>query len=272
MSNVDGTRIVEVFRTSELLLPWFAQKRTRVPSIIRRLTARSLVDIATTGVMLIAACVLIWATLHQSPAAPRTARAPLPLPKEPVSIVNSPTIGDGQARVVVIQFSDFQCPACEHFALRMWPSFRQKWIDSSRMQLAFRHFPVNSNHARAAPAAWGASCAATQGRFWPMHDRLFGASGNLTDADLRRYAGGIGVDLGQFDECISAEGKDVVARDVRLANALGLRVTPTFLVGRRTEVGMVQVTSILEGIPTDAVFESAYRAAGRSLPTKTTHP
>lgn len=170
--------------------------------------------------------------------------------------------------MVVIQFSDFQCPACEHFALRMWPSFRHKWIDSSRVQMAFTHFPVNPVHDKAARAAEGASCAALQGRFWPMHDRLFGSGRRLAEDDLRVYADAVGVDQAQFDQCMSVAGKQIVADDVRLAKSLGIRATPTFMVGRRTNTASVQITSILEGVPPESVFELAFQAATR--PSSTT--
>ena len=129
-----------------------------------------------------------------------------------------------------------------------------------------QHFPINPSHAKARRAAEGASCAAKQGRFWPMHDFLFGSEGKLADADLRVYAGTVGLDVVQFNRCMDADGMQVVADDMQLAASLGLRVTPTFLVGRREEPDIVRVTSILEGLPAESIFETASRTTMQPRP------
>jgi protein-disulfide isomerase len=131
---------------------------------VRRFRLRGVIDVIAAVAMLVTALVLLFYGSTNGRLT-RTQQSALQLPTELVQFGASSQIGDQQARVVVILFSDFECPACKRFALREWPSFRQRWIDSSKVQMSFRHFPNVTTHPMARHAAEAASCAGLQKLF-----------------------------------------------------------------------------------------------------------
>lgn len=212
-----------------------------------RLTWRAALDVVATLAIIAAAATLIWRVGFVGPATGAApARPEIPVPTEPLSLDGAPTLGSHTADVVVIEFSDFECPYCSRFAEQTMPALKTQYIDSGRVQLAFRHLPL-ANHARARPAAASAVCAARQGRFWPMHDTLFASRQRLADDDLRTHASASGLDLGPFEACLAGDAPLDVERDLEAARALQITGTPTFLIGRRTTGGQVQVTEIIRG-------------------------
>jgi protein-disulfide isomerase len=135
----------------------------------------------------------------------------------------------GEGAVELTQFADFECPYCRDAA----PSIRRvlERLDG-RVRLRFRHFPVVARHPHAVRAALAAEAAGAQGRFWEMHDALFRRQKALEDDDLRRYAGGLGLDVERFDS--DRAGVDVLARvqrDVDSGIASGeVTGTPTLFI------------------------------------------
>jgi protein-disulfide isomerase len=126
---------------------------------------------------------------------------------------------------VVIEYADFECPFCAalHGQLKNRPA-----------RVAFRHFPVRSSHPRAWAAACAAEAAARQGRFWEMHDSLFGDQGRLEDPHLWERARALGLDLKRFD----ADRRDelVTARvraDFQTGVRAGVVTTPTLFIDGR---------------------------------------
>ena len=136
-----------------------------------------------------------------------------------------PAIGDPGSPVVIVEFSDFECPHCRaaqpfiRRVLERWPG---------RVRLAFRHFPIE-RHANAMPAARAAACAERQNRFWPVHDRLFAAA--LDDDALRAAASAGGLDLAEFEACRKSElSLERVRKDIVLGRNAGVSGTPAFFV------------------------------------------
>src|SRR5687768_35765 len=115
--------------------------------------------------------------------------------------------------------------------------------------------PLQEIHPQALMAAETAECARQQGRFWQMHDALF-ADQRLDEASLVEKARTNGVGLEQFAECVRGNGGVRVKQDLATARALGLAVTPTFLIGRDVG-GAVKVEQILTGVREVDVFASA---------------
>jgi protein-disulfide isomerase len=115
--------------------------------------------------------------------------------------------------------------------------------------------PLQEIHPQAVMAAESAECARQQGKFWQMHDALF-VDQRLDEATLVEKAQLNGVDLDQFSECVRGEGGIRVRQDLAAARALGLAVTPTFLIGRDVG-GAVKVEQILTGVRGVDVFISA---------------
>jgi protein-disulfide isomerase len=131
------------------------------------------------------------------------------------------------APVTIVEFSDFQCPFCR----KVLPTIQQvlaRYPDQVRF--VYRHFPLGS-HARARPAAEASMCADEQQKFWPFHDRLFQSPNALSDEDLLRYAGELGLDQEAFKKCV-AEGRFAaqVDRDLQAGREAGVTGTPAFFV------------------------------------------
>ena len=216
-----------------------------------RPTLKTVLDTVATLAMLVTAVVLLWIFLRPAPAPAAPSRAAIPVPAEPLSLDGAPLLGAVTAPVVMIEFSDFQCPFCGKATKETLPELRAAYVDTGRVQLAFRHLPLPI-HPRARPAAEVAACAATQGRFWPMHDLLFADAGKLEEADLRADAVEAGVTLDEA--CVTGAGAARVTEDLALAKALKLTGTPVFLIGRRLPDGRVKVLHVLPGARPSADF------------------
>ena len=96
----------------------------------------------------------------------------LRMPKN-ISDDDDPIIGNPDAPITIIEFSDFQCPFCARFHVQTLPALMDEYIDQGKVKLVFRDFPIQSIHPNALPASVAAECANEQGQFKPMHDALF---------------------------------------------------------------------------------------------------
>lgn len=140
-------------------------------------------------------------------------------------IGNSPTLGKG--KVLLVEFSDFQCPYCAR-AIAPLKQFLSENPD--RVTLAFKNFPLRSIHPQAMPAAQAAWAAQQQGKFWEYHDELFANQAKLGDDLYGELAKKLGLDVAKFDRDRASEAaKKAVTDDAMLAESLGLEGTPTFL-------------------------------------------
>jgi hypothetical protein len=138
--------------------------------------------------------------------------------------------GSPMAPVTIVEFSDFQCPFCAAAYPELERLVRE---NQGTVKLVFKHFPL-SGHSRALPAARAAEAAALQGKFWEMHDLLFAQQKQLEDADLRRYAQQIGLDVERFErDFASPEVAAAVEADRAEGHKLGLEGTPTVYVNGR---------------------------------------
>jgi protein-disulfide isomerase len=231
---------------------------------------QTLLDFAVAIAVIAASGAVVWnvAASRQAPP-PSTgnqqrpdaaARRPdLPVPAEPVSIAKLPTEGDPRAPIAIIEYSDFQCPFCGKFARETLPRLRQQFVQSGKAILVFRHMPL-SIHQMAAQAAEGAECAARQGKFWEMHDRLFNDQQHLTDGDIRSAARDLGLETKSFDSCLAGGAMARVNQDAASAKLLGISGTPTFLLGTRQADGRVKVQRILSGNRPFEEFENVVKS------------
>lgn len=171
-------------------------------------------------------------------------------PNVPIITDDDPSMGATDARLTIVEFSDFQCP----FSLRAFPVIREAMARyGNRLRVVYRDFPVDSLHEFARRAAEAGQCAHAQGKFWAYHDKLFAHAGILDDASLRKYARAVGLDGQQFDVCLSS-GRFAaeVAADVEAGQKLGVRGTPTwfFVLGNDT----AHARRVEGVIPREALF------------------
>ena len=137
-------------------------------------------------------------------------------------------LGPAAAEVTLVEYGDFECP----YTRRARPVVRRLGRDfAGRLLFVFRDFPLTRIHPHAQAAAEAAAAAASQGRYWEMHDLLFKNQRHLENEDLRRYAEQLGLDLERFDQDIAQHAHARrVHEDLRGGLKSGVRGTPTFFV------------------------------------------
>jgi protein-disulfide isomerase len=139
---------------------------------------------------------------------------------------DGPSLGAPDARVVLVEFSDFQCPACkgtDGLVKQLMAEY------GDRVRLVYRHLPLPM-HKDAFGAAQAAFCAGEQGQFWQMHELLFAKPDGLAPDALKGYAARLGLDAGGFARCVESDAsRDAVLRDMEEARAAGIQATPTFV-------------------------------------------
>ncbi len=138
-----------------------------------------------------------------------------------------PTRGPADAKVTIVEFSDFQCPYCS----RAEESVDQVMTNyAGKVRIVFRHYPLPF-HKEAPKAAEASACADEQGKFWDMHKVLFKNQGKLMPDDLKGHAAAIGLDAGKFTECLdSGKMKAVVDADKAEGEKAGVNGTPAFFI------------------------------------------
>lgn len=165
-----------------------------------------------------------------SPAADAASTAPAPAATAPPP--DPRTLGAADAPVVVIEFSDLQCPHCARFALETFPQLRERYVDTGRVRYASRDLPLPF-HRFAVPAAIAARCAAGQGRYWDYREALLRRQSRLVDAPYDQLADELGLEVGRFAACRADPATAAaVEDDAGMAAANGIASTPSFVVGR----------------------------------------
>lgn len=164
----------------------------------------------------------------------------------------SPCRGPANAPVELVVFSDFQCPACA-FGRFVAQTLEQR--SPTKLRLCFKNFPLSSIHPDALGAAKAAMAAHQQGKFWAMHDRLFDQQRALAREQLIAHARALGLDEQRFAADLDSETtRDLVARDLAEATALGLRGTPTFFINGRQMTDPMALPDFLDWIAEAAVL------------------
>jgi len=190
---------------------------------------------------------LIWLAKEEVLQSPRQGRAnPPQLPKEPISLDGMATRGNASASVVMIEYSDFQCPYCGQFAREILPILNDKYVLSGKVLLGFRHFPLGI-HPEARHAAEAAECAGRQGRFWEMHDRLFESPAKIDEASLLSKADAVGLDGASFRGCLEGVTREKVEADAESAKLINISGTPAFLLGTVGADRKAKIRQILVG-------------------------
>jgi protein-disulfide isomerase len=170
-----------------------------------------------------------------------------------ISTKGSVTAGSPTASLAVIEFSDFQCPFCGRYARDVYPQVRKRFLDAGKVKYVFRNLPLSS-HLLARGAAVAAQCAGEQNLFWEMHERLFSNQQALEAADLIAHAVAVGVEPTTFNVCFKGAVPAKIDADLREADRLGIKGTPTFMIGDVDANGDVRVRSRINGAQSFQVF------------------
>ncbi len=138
--------------------------------------------------------------------------------------------GDENAPVIIVEWSDFECPFCGRFYSQTLGQIETEYVNTGKVKFVYRDFPL-SFHANAQKAAEAAECAGEQEKFWEMHDKLFeeGVKGGISS--FKQFAADIGLDTDKFDDCLdSGKMASEVAKDMQDGQAAGITGTPGFII------------------------------------------
>ena len=175
---------------------------------------------------------------------PTPAPSPTKGGKVDVSASDNPFLGSNDAKVTIIEFSDFQCPYCEAFYKNTFPQIKANYIDTGKVKFVFRNYPL-SFHQNAEVSAEASMCANDQSKFWLVHDKLFEAQAewsNLSATDVKAkftsYATDLGLDASAFTACLDTEKtRQKVQADLADGSAAGVSGTPSFFINGTMIVG-----------------------------------
>lgn len=163
---------------------------------------------------------------------------PEPTPRGPVEVNTDGaySLGEADAPVVMVEFTDYQCPFCSRHFLQTFPQIKAEYIDTGKVRYVFMDFPLSSIHPQAQLASEAARCAGDQGEYVGMHDLLFGrqdAWNGREDAAavFSGFAGELGLDTAAFDACLETrQHEEAVLADLAYGSSLGVDGTPAFFV------------------------------------------
>lgn len=198
-------------------------------------------------------------TNNQAPAA---AQPPAPT-KGVASIDDDAVLGDKNAPVTIVEFSDYECPFCKRHFDQTHQELVKKYIDSGKAKLVFRDFPLSFHEPMASKEAVAANCAKAQGgdkKYFEFHDEIFKRTTSngtgLDDAKIQTIASDLKLNIGTFTTCLSDKAMmDEVKKDIADGSAAGATGTPTFLIGKTTNDGNIK-GDLLIGAQPFAAFQA----------------
>jgi protein-disulfide isomerase len=162
------------------------------------------------------------------------------LPKRPpeinvrdmeIDLNGTPIIGKGFTGLVMIEFSDYQCPFCGRYARETFPKIKELYVDNKKIDYAIVDAPI-PDHKQAPKAAEAAHCAEDQGKFWEIHDQLMAKQEQLDK--LSSYATTLNLDLPKYEECLNTNKyAKKVSAEVEMAAKLGINGVPGFILAKR---------------------------------------
>ncbi|KOR38115.1 MULTISPECIES: DsbA family protein [Planktothricoides] len=161
----------------------------------------------------------------------------------PAAVIgNSPTVGAAEQKIVLVEFSDFQCPFCAR-AHQTIKGFMEKY--KGEVTLTYKHLPLASIHPQAMPAAKAAWSAQQQGKFWEYYDALFEQQKDLGENLYVAIAENLNLDLDKFNrDRQSKEAEAAINQDVQLARQLGINGTPFFFLNEEAFSGALELPEI----------------------------
>jgi protein-disulfide isomerase len=151
--------------------------------------------------------------------------------------------GNPNAKVIFMEFGDFQCPGCKDFSTLAEADFKAKYVDTNQVREVWMNYPLTSIHNKALKAAEAGMCANEQGKFWEFHDIMYANQGDETTNDpnswvtgdentlWKQYAQQIGIDGDKLMQCVQANKYDAqIQETMKVGDSEQLQGTPSFLI------------------------------------------
>jgi protein-disulfide isomerase len=201
---------------------------------------------------------LLQANAAAVPAGPR----PNPAIGMMVNVAGKQTRGDKNAKLTLIEFTDYECPFCGRHFRETAPKILKDYIETGKIRYVFSDLPL-SIHSHAAKAAEAALSAGEQGKYWEMHDLLFSNQQALEDSNLISYATKLGLDVPGFQKAL-ASGKyaSQVNTNATEAARLGFTGAPSFAVGlTQPNDAPIKITEVIIGAQPYETFEKQFADA-----------
>ncbi len=146
-----------------------------------------------------------------------------------------PSTGPKDAPIVIVEFSDYQCPFCKRWYDQVYAPLMAAY--PGKIRLVYRNLPLTQIHPEAMPAAEAAMCAGEQNAYWPFHDKLF-SQDDLNQDVYPQIATELGLDMTAFNTCITGNKfQSQIQTDMDFAINLGVQSTPTFFINGLAVVG-----------------------------------
>lgn len=186
-------------------------------------------------------------------------KRPEPFKEAILNIDGAWALGDPDARVTIVEFSDYQCPFCGRNFQQTMPQVVANYVKTGKVKYVFRNFPLETIHPGAFKAAEAARCAGEQGKFWEMHDQLFSHQTSLEPKNLVDYAKGLALDLSKFQTCLN-DGTQTgqIRQDLTDGQNAGVRGTPAFFFGLTDpESSKLKAVKMVGGAQPYTVFREA---------------
>jgi protein-disulfide isomerase len=163
-----------------------------------------------------------------------------------LSYADGHQIGDSTAKVAILEFTDLQCPFCAKFNQEVWPEIKKNYVDTGKVLVVGREFPLYQKHPQAPFAALTLRCAAGQDVYAPIKDYLFANPGTLTQDNIDAELTKLNVDPLKHADCMKNADQQAGVRDSTLyAGKLGLSSTPTFFIGLNTSKGVTEYQEVV---------------------------
>ncbi len=190
-----------------------------------------------------------------------------------VSTDDDPVLGDKNAPLTIVEFSDYECPFCKRSFEQVLPELTKNYIDTGKLKLVFRDFPL-SFHVNAYKEAEAAECARSQGGddiYFKFHDQIFTQTASngtgLALTQLPVIAKNLGLNVSQFQQCLDSDKfKDEVLKDVADGTAAGASGTPSWFIGRSSKDGVIKSRLVVGAQPFStfkAIIDAELKALGK---------
>ena len=162
-------------------------------------------------------------------------------------------LGSDNATVILVEFSDYQCPFCRRFWLQNFPVLKKEFVDTGKVQVVYRDFPLDF-HPAAEISAESVYCAGEQNKSWELHDLIFSEQTKVssngivqyTESDIKQWVKELDIDTTAFEDCLdSGKYAKAVADSHNEGIALGIRETPSFIIGKRSGTNIVPIDGAL---------------------------
>src|SRR3989454_7406156 len=178
---------------------------------------------------------------------------PLKQVRDKIKLDGEPSRGPADAKVTIVEDSDFQCPFCSRVYTTVATEALQAYGDKGRF--IFKNYPRTTLHPWAEDAAVASECAFQQGndQFWTMYNGLFSKQSEINKDNLKDKASELGkaggLDVARLQECLAGkQSQEAVDADVKEATALGVSSTPTFFVNGRKLSGALSPADFKQAI------------------------